>query len=454
MTQDRVKAGSPTPVSPFLAWTETVAFCLLFPALGWWLDPDDPFFIAAAFPWIVLAPLLPALRYGFTHGFVGALILIGLMALGWEEGLLPGNRFPAQLGIGLLVLGMIAGEFADTYQRRIDQQRVINDYQRTRLDEFTRNYHLLKVSHDRLEQRLAAGTHSLRGALLDLRRRLTGLETSANPLETASQRIIGIFASFGWIQVAGLYEVHRMHIGARPLATLGELHAVDPFDPLIRHALTKGELASIREELLAGNEDQGKNLLAAVPLVDVNEHVWGLLVVQEMPFIALHEENLRLLAVMGGHIGDILAASRGLGEETSLEAGAFLHHLARALRDHRKYGIPALVLVIEFPQEHPELDTMIELFLSQVRGLDHPWRLREPGHEHVLFLLMPLTAEHELEPYRQRMERQLKEALGGGFETLGIQLHVHPLNRKERVDDILDRLYETAGLDRRSGTGS
>lgn len=434
----------PAAAPPLLAWGETLFLCLLLPALGWWTRPQDPFFVAAHFPWILLAPLLSALRYGFAHGFISALILIALITLGWRTGLVP-DGFPAPLVVGLLLVGMIAGEFADIYRRRIEQQRVVNDYQRMRLDEFTRNYHLLKISHDRLEQRLAAGTHSLRGALLDLRRRLAGQEFGDNPVKEVAQEIIGIFASFGWVQVAGLFEVRDRHLAPAPVATLGELRPVDPFDPLVRHALLEGELVSLREELLA-TDSAGQSLIAAVPLVDVQRHPWGLLVIQEMPFIALQQENLRLLAVLGGHIADILSTSQGTLDEKSPEARKFLNYLQRSLHDYQVHDLPALVLVIRFPARHPQLDRLVELFLGQVRGLDHPWRLDARGRPDLLFLLMPLTAEHEAEAYRQRMDRLLKESFGSDLREIGIQMLPLPLGKKDSVKDILERIYEAAGI--------
>ncbi len=444
MNGEKLDSTHVSTAPPFLTWAETLFLCLLFPALGWWLDPRDPLFTAAPFPWLVLAPLLPALRYGFTHGFVSALLLIGLIALGWQEGMLPANQFPSQLAVGLLIVGMLAGEFTDVYQRRIEQQKAINGYQRMRLDEFTRNYHLLKASHDRLEQRLASGTQSLRGALLDLKRRLTKIPQFGNdPLETLAQQIIGVFATFGWIQVAGLYRVRQMHLDSQPLATLGELRAVDPFDPLIRHTLTERRLVSLRETFVEKREESGTLLLAAVPLVDVNEKIWGVLVVQEMPFIALHKENLRLLAVMGGHIGDILSAGQGGEREVDAEGVQFRHHLARALEDLRKYAIPSLAVAIRFPPNHPDLDQLIELFLSQVRGLDRPWRPAETAPEqNILYLLMPLTTEHEFDPYRQRMERLLKENFGEEIESLGIRMYAHALVKKDNVQGILEKLHE------------
>jgi len=55
-------------------------------------------------------------------------------------------------------------------------------HKKNALDEFTRNYQLLKVSHDRLENRLASGTNSLRDALVSLKLKANNIEGKSNVL--------------------------------------------------------------------------------------------------------------------------------------------------------------------------------------------------------------------------------------------------------------------------------
>ena len=423
------------------AWLETLLIVSIFLLAGFWIDQNDPFFLRAEFPWLILAPLLPALRYGFHHGFLAALVLVALMALAWHSGLFTGPRFPAELAVGMLIVGMLSGEFADSYMRRLNQQRVINDYQRLRLDEFTRNYHLLKVSHDRLEHRLAASSHSLRGALLELRKHLS--PGSGNDLASQAQRIMSLFTAYGWVQVAALYAVRNRRMVVQPLAMTGQIGAVDPFDPLVRRALVEGRMTTLTQERLNDEDAAEQGLLAVVPLVDVSGHVWAIVCIREMPFIALQEENLRLFAVLGGHIGDILAAAQ---QQTGPdpELSAFMTDLRRALTDHRLYGLPALVVVITLPADHPDAAEMARLFVSQSRGLDRIW---QPDDEpHRLFLLMPLTHPEELVPYRNRMDRALAERFGHGMDELGIHISSHVLQRRDDPDKLLETLRETVAI--------
>src|SRR5688500_1670324 len=153
---ERVRA---TP-SVWLAAIETGAVAVAPVAIGMWLHPNDPFFLNQQFSWPALAPLLMGLRYGFAHGFGCAFGLIILLAASYRQQWFPLPEFPAQYAVGLLATGMLAGEFADVWMRRNRRQEVTSDVRRIRLDEFARAYHILKVSHDTLEQRVAGNSQN------------------------------------------------------------------------------------------------------------------------------------------------------------------------------------------------------------------------------------------------------------------------------------------------------
>ena len=116
--------------------------------------PDDPFFMAAAFPWPAVGPVLVGLRYGFFFSFISVLIVLGSIATAIKMQWWGHTGFPYDYAIGLTAIAMLVGEFRDVWGRRLERLQESNDYRQVRLNEFTRNYHLLKVSHDRLEQQV------------------------------------------------------------------------------------------------------------------------------------------------------------------------------------------------------------------------------------------------------------------------------------------------------------
>ncbi len=430
----------PTPA--WLSWLETSLITTGTIAIGWRLHPQDPFFLRAPFSWTAIAPLLVGLRYGFAHGFGSAFTLILGLATAWRYEWLALPGWPVQFSIGLLATGMIAGEFRDLWTRRLRSLTVTNDYRQVRLDEFTRAYHLLKVSHDRLEQRFVGSTQSLRGALMGLRRQLTVAREGRQPISPRiGEQIVSIFANYAWIQVASLYPVTSGTLGESAVAHLGGGVAVDGSDPLVCEALQQGQLVSIKPETYSADT----RLLAAIPIVDVNQHVWGLIAVREVLFVAFHQENLQLLAVIAGHIGDLLASGSGDPLSVGTAEEEFWAQLRRCLEDERRYDLPAVVLAILL-REPTRAETLLGQLREQRRGLDQLVALpNREGHQAVL-LLMPLTDQAGLSGYLTRLESLVDKRHGCSLAQAGVEVHSILLRKRDTVESLRSQLAEQCQL--------
>ncbi|MFZ5593451.1 MAG: PelD GGDEF domain-containing protein [Pseudomonadota bacterium] len=426
------------PAAPAIAWLETLAVTLAMPLLGLWLWPEDPLFIYTHFPWLVMAPLLAGLRYGFAYGFTSALLLILAIAVSWRWQWLPIVHFPKEYSLGLLLTGMLAGEFCDMWMRRTRRLAASNEYRRMRMDEFTRAYHLLKVSHDRLEHRLAANTQSLREALHSMRRQLLATSATDNTsLLEQGDLILGILANYGQIQVASLYEVNsHAELEHPPIARLGTGRPLDAADPLITEALRSGQMACVDAGAKTPHEDDRTVLLAAIPIIDVTGRIWAIAAVHEMPFVAFQEDNLKFLAVMGGHIGDILANAIPGASGADGAAGEFSQHLRRSLEDARRYRLPAILVGLSFDIKHAPPD-LIELIMARRRGLDQLWQTKRSNGTPLIFLLMPLTDGLGLEGYLARMERMLRERYGLPLELAGVTVQSRELTGKDTLDGVM-----------------
>src|SRR5689334_11624705 len=111
MAQQNPQSGTlPAPVvrggSPAVMWVETAGVTLLALAFGFWVRPADPFFLGSGFPWLVFAPALIALSYGFVPGIVSASLLIAAWMLAQRQGFVPGE-FPKLHFLGTLILVMV-----------------------------------------------------------------------------------------------------------------------------------------------------------------------------------------------------------------------------------------------------------------------------------------------------------------------------------------------------------
>ncbi len=343
--------------------------------------------------WVILAPLLLGMRYGFVRGLASAALLVAALFAFRVQGVEAYAQVPAAFIVGVLLCAMLVGEFRDIWERRLERLELANEYRQLRLDEFTRAHHILRISHDRLEQRVAGNDQSLRSSLLGLRQLLRELPGDEAPLDALAETVLALLAQYGSLRIAGLYRVrHDRTPEPQPLATLGEMPALDADDLLVRTCLERGELVSVRQELLERGEQRAHSALqVCVPLVDTDGRILALLAVEQMPFFVFNERTFSLLAILAGHIADLLQSDRRALQLADIDAQRFSQYLKRSLLDARDHGLPACLYAFELTDARygEEVQRLLE---GSQRGLDVQLRLRNDEGRRVLLVLLPLTS--------------------------------------------------------------
>ncbi|MDC0707368.1 GAF domain-containing protein [Stigmatella sp. ncwal1] len=417
----------------WVGWVETTLFVAAIPLLGSQLRPDDLFLLTAPFPWACMAVLLIALRYGGFHGMACALALIFGGISAWRLGI-PGARLALEPSVGLLIVGCVAGEFRDGWLRRQQQADQQGQELRSRLMRLSRGYHLLRASQERMEQRLAGSAPSLRQSLSALHERLATLPSGEPRLEALGGVLLGLMASHGGVQAAALHAIDDAgRWKAEPAATFGKCLA-HAEDPLVKEALRRGRMVSVRA---FAAEAPASPLLAAIPLVDVDEHVWGVVAISEMPFIAFNEDTLRLLAVLAAHAGDALAQ-----EEPARESAAVFVQIEKGLRAARRDGQVAGVVALRM--QGPLASERMEALTAHHRVLDGMWRLQRPDGVITMLFLLSLTTPSGVKQFIQRLEKTLGQRApfpGQGW------VRSWPYQPHEPVEPLLAELRRTCEAD-------
>lgn len=424
------------PRRSLAAWLELLGAGLAVPAVGILFNRNDPFFLHQEFPWTMLPPLVIGLRQGFARGVGCAALVLSCVFVHVLRARAP---FPTDLGLGVLLCGMLSGEFADVWARRERRLRAEKGYLRARLEGFTRAYHLLVRSHESLERRVfgnAGNAHSLREALASVQRQLRSRGRSDAPLLGMAGPILGLFQGFGWLQAAALLAVDESgELRPEPVARLGAGPAPSPRAPLLVRALKERRMVSVQPDPRPGLRPPGAGgpaVLAAVPLMDALGKVWGVLAVQEMPFLAFHQDHLNLLGILGGHIGDLLSAGR---REAPRDLWA---QLKRCLDDARRYGVPASLLCLRAdPEQTPP--ALFEELRADRRGLDQEWDLLDLNGCPVLLRVMPLTGAAGVEGFVRRLEAEVRRRHRWDLAQAG--LSVFPLDLSQvRSDEQMQEL--------------
>jgi hypothetical protein len=361
--------------------------------IGHVIDPSDPFFINYQFPWLVLAPVLAGLRYGFIAGITSAALLISLVTSGFYLGWPRVSSFPEEMIVGLLLLTLISTEFRESWVR---QTRLLDhkyNHLKLRMDKFARSYHLMKGSHYRLEQHLASQAKSLRLSLDDVKKKVLTLENhKGEPLAGIGDSVLKILGSYANVQMAGIYPVNEQRkMNPNPVASLGQPRTLLSSDPVVAEALKTGDVASIEMERNGAMPPVGA--LIAIPLIDVYQRIWGVIVVNEMPLFAFQENTMDFLAVLGGKIGDLVKRRAEAHCDENDAGKVFESRLRRITREiaHLKTSAVAIATIVN--AEEPPREILAK-FQSELRGVDEILIVNDRWDRHLFLLLLPDTDEH------------------------------------------------------------
>ncbi len=426
-----------TPLGKWNAWIESLSFTFIFLGVGFLIDHSDPFLLNSQFTWLILPPLLISLQYGFRSGISIAGLIIGILGLGWYFQWHLLAVFPATIVAGILLVTMIASEYRERWARRVHLLAQDYHYQKLRMEGFTRIYQVLKRSHNHLERQLCSQSKSLRTSLLHLEKQMITLEQKdAEPLDDIGDSILRIFSEHASIYAASLYSVNKQTLWKlTPVASIGEPASIQRSNVLIKTVLKTRSVASVQSHL-----KQTDNALVVIPLVDVFNRIWGVVVITEMPLFALHSNALDLLAVIGGRMGDLL--NRRVELKPSADLWKQLKFvLLRMLIEVNKHQNSAVITAINFTSTTLNQRLITKLF-SESRALDKIWVYENPlGHQVVIHLL-PLTDGKAIEGFLQRLRRLVPVNSKNSVDDDKLNVHQWVLEADTSADKVLSELYD------------
>ena len=397
-------------------WLEILVISLCAVALGLLFQSDNPFQVGAEFPWTWLAPVLVALRYGVVPGVASSLVLIGAWLL--LAHLAPSQTvFPEQYFLGGLILVMLCGEFSAAWGTRLRRAEETNHYLDERLSQITRRHLLLRLSHERMEQEILSKPATLRDALIGLRQLTVEQVEFDMP---AAHSLLQMLAQYCQLESAAIFTQASGSDVYQRSSEIGTPIELKTDDPLLLYALEHKSLAHL---LTGGLSDANlpSPFLVIAPILTSDGYLLGVLAINRMPFFALNDETLQMLAVMLGYYADCVVEAEESRHFLNLYPAVppdFAGEFSRLLRLQRSYGIASHVVVLIFHNNDSSRLAVAQLARIR-RGLDAVWTVEE-GQHLVIVNLMPLANAAAVEGYLLRIETLLKEYMGIRYDELSV----------------------------------
>lgn len=393
-------------------WLETVVITLCAISIGIFLQHNNLFQIGGEFPWIWIAPVLVALRYGVAPGIVSSLTLVAT----WELiDYLSGNHenFPEEFFLGGSILVLLCGEYSETWGIRLRRAEETKHYLDERLSRITLRHLLLRLSHDRMEQEILTKPVTLRDALAGMRK-LTSIQGESSM--PASLALLQMLTQYCQLESSAIFVSSKTG-GYVPVSQIGSPPDLLATDPLLIYALENQTLSHLLIDELA-DEVLPSPFLVIAPILTSDKKLLGVLAIDRMPFLALNLENLQMLSVLLGYYADCVVEAEGSHQFFERFPDApedFAAEFSRLFQLQRNFGLNSHVVVLSFDNDEMGRQAMAQLTHIR-RGLDIPWQIKL-GKRVLLANLMPLANDSAVDGYLLRNETMLKDSLGLDFEN-------------------------------------
>jgi polysaccharide biosynthesis protein PelD len=440
-------AKTPNWLSSGKAWLDTFILTLLLPSIGYAIDSTDPFYLNTKFPWLIFAPILISLRYGFRLGISNTCLLIAILVLGKSLSWHTIPYFPVEMIVGMLLATLMTAEFHELWQKKLHPLQRQHSHLKLRMEKFSRSYHILKGSHSKLEKQLSAYTKSMRTSLLELQKHVQSLEKQeGEPLNGIGEQILAIFSDYGNIQTASIYSVsEHKKVGLHPIAVLGHTPSLWPTNPLVRETLKTGSVTSVN----INDEHHEQDIVVVIPLIDVYQKIWGVVVVHEMPLFALQDNTLDLFSLLGGHIGDLVQRRTETTLLTKTNWGELEYEVRRVFNDAHDTKNEAAV-IMSITSNLNTYQSLMSKFRSELRDLDKVLSFKDDFSRHVIIKLLPLTNENGLNNFISRLDLMHTinfDALGSSdsefsFSSLAenVEIHSWVLNDVQTPENLMSKI--------------
>ncbi len=399
------------------SYIEILLISIIIPVFGIFVNPSDIFFTEAGFPWIILPPLLIALRYGTMNGMISLFLIAALMLvyINLKGGDL--TQFPLHVFSGMIILSLITGEIIESWKKRFAVQTQEKKYMSTRMKQLDNAYRVLQVSHAQLEDTFVDTTLSLRKSLSLIQANIEQCEK--NPLSFVAKKMLEVLGQYEWLEIAGVYAVdENIGILERPLVTQGKMPMLIANDDLLTRALKTAKPVNIKKSAYLEHYDKiNTNLLAVIPIVDAQDKIWGILAVKQMKFTEFHQQNINLLSLVTNYVANLLSGMK-VGTKQSHWKQAF-SEIDASLKLIMHHNLDAHLVSFNFSHSAKQRDycAFIE---AHSAGLNQRWIIEDSNLR--LLVLTPISDPRENQYYLRKLQRQFEAEFKQTFKSVGIQI--------------------------------
>lgn len=261
-------------------FTESFIVVMLFFVIGYLVDEKDICMLDKNSSYILVLLAIITLFHGFESGIFS----LGIIAVvTWF--FYPSFRYEEFLVA--LMMTLIFSEYHYYWTKRIKEAEINSDYRGVKLDELTKAFYALKISHDQLEKNYVVKPMSLRNSILKIKEE----SNSANDFYKSFLKLLEKSFNVGSAQIISR-EFEDEDFGLSATNDENGDNLFDMKDLMIDKVLERKKPIFINDEI-----NNTSSYIAVIPALE-HGHVLSLLLIKKMPFMAFNRENLTTISIL------------------------------------------------------------------------------------------------------------------------------------------------------------
>lgn len=377
------------------AYLETFVFVFGYIGIGYLINPDDICILNGKIAYILILLSIITLFHGFESGMIAITIFAFSIYFGYDE-------FQYTQFFNAFMMTLIFGEFHYYWKRKLIKSKADTDYNALKLNELSRAFYTLKISHDQLEKNYVTRPMSLRNSMLDIK------NLRGSKKEKFEQFLIILEKSFSVIDADIVYDnksaLSLEQNNIKIIASSNQSDNVRMDDKLLEKCF------NIQKPVFVSDEDIEKSdYVAIIPAIDYN-YIVALLLIKDIPFMSFNKENLTSIAILFEYFLDEIEKEDFLSKHNEVQFivdESYRYEYLRMVDMYKLHNIDSSTIVIKTQDEIAvkKLYTLIEKLL---RSLDMVTLIQKDGN-FFISILFPLADKSASDGFFHRLKLNAKD---------------------------------------------
>jgi len=425
------------------AYLETLIIVTAYLFLGYLIDPQDICMLNGQISYILILLAIITLFHGFENGILSIAIIAFAMWFSYPF-------FEYTEFLVALMMTMIFSEFHYYWTKKIKAAEINSTYRGNKLDELSKAFYTLKISHDQLEKNYVIKPMSIRHSIeyiIEKNRDINESETIVDKNREYYLSFLGLLEKSFNVQNALILYKHaddKKKLIDEKNAYLAyssktSKHTIEELlnDYLVDKAISRQTAIYISDK--SGeptiNSNYNSEFIGAIPAI-LEKNVVCVLIIKKMPFMSFNRENLTSISILLEYFSIEIRKKHVLrtsNEISIVENEEFRFEYARLRHLYQNFKTGSINLVMRIDNE-VQATRIYEKVDKMLRSLDMLTMIKH-NEMYYIILMFPLHDKAAALGYLNRLLNFLDEEKDKKFDYMTFDMSQTKLLNKYLRED-------------------